>query len=111
MTRMAQYIPLVGVEAVEAAIFILDGVYAAEPPGPKLSHYPAGPTVFKIRLLHGDLVHILTVHPQYIAHGCGDPQVTRIWLTDYQFEDAAKCLSVIQSCRKLAAACHDWPAE
>ena len=111
MTQMAQYIPLVGVEAVEAAIFILDGVSAEELSGPKLSHYPAASTVFKIHLRDGDLVHILTAHPQYIAHSCDDPQVTRIWLTGYQSDDAAKCLSVIDSYPKLAATCHDWPAE
>jgi hypothetical protein len=92
---MAQYIQQVGVEAVEEAIFVLAGVFADEPSPLKLSHVAAGSTAFKIRLWQGDLIHVLTVHPQYIAHSCEDPQVTRAWLTDYELEDAKKCLSVI----------------
>jgi hypothetical protein len=112
LTQMAQYIPLAGVEAVEAAILILRGVLAGRASAPKVCHFPAGSTAFKIHVWHGDLVHVLTVHPEYIAHSCEDPQVTRMWLTDYQFEDAMKCLSVIRSYGKIAAAaCCDWPAE
>jgi hypothetical protein len=112
LTQMAQYIPLAGVEAVEAAILILRGVLAGRTSAPKVSHFPAGSTAFKIHLWPGYLVHVLTVHAEYIADSCEDPQVTRMWLTDYQFEDATKCLSVIRSYGKIgAAALSDWPAE
>jgi hypothetical protein len=111
LIRMAQYIPLAGVEAVEAAIFILRGISAGRTPPPAMSHFPAGSTAFKIHPWQGDLVHVLTVHADYIAHSCEDPQVTRMWLTDYQFDDATKCLSVIRSYAKIAAACCDWPVE
>ena len=109
---MAQYIPSVGVDALEAVVFILRGVYAVDKSPLRLWHGPDGDACFKLHVWQDPVTHVLSVHREYIAHTFEDSQVTRLWLTDYQFADANKCLSAILSYRTLYAAAEStWPAE
>ena len=109
---MARYIPQVGVDAIDAVVFILEGVYTDNATPPTLCHYPSAPDASMVVLWQDQVGHVLTVHREHIAHSCEDSQVTRLWLTDYQFEDAGKCLSAVLSYRTLYdAASRNWPAE
>ena len=88
MIRMAQYVPSVGVDALEAVVFILRSVYAVDKSPPRLWHGPDGDACFKLHVWQDPVTHVLSVHREYIAHTFEDSQVTRLWLTDYQFAHA-----------------------